>query len=156
MKSLSQFEIQTVEDGDVIVREGEEGRSMFIIKRGRVEIFKQVGGHEILLASLKRGDFFGEMSLLEGLPRSATARSLGSTELVVLRPGSLLLRIRQDPTFAFELLQQMSRRIRKLNDQLVFRVARAEFGNRLVRSSYMMTAASEYASQADALASEEV
>lgn len=129
---------------------------MFIIKQGRVEIFKQVGGHEILLATLERGDFFGEMSLLEGLPRSATARSVGSTELVVLRPGSLLLRIRQDPTFAFELLQQMSRRIRKLNDQLVFRVARAEFGNRLVRSSYMMTAASEYASQADALASEDV
>jgi CRP-like cAMP-binding protein len=101
------------------------------------------------LAVLDRGDFFGEMSLLEGLPRSATARARGKTELVVLRPGSLLLRIRKDPTFAFELLQQMSRRIRHLNDQLVFKVARAEFGNRLARSTFMMTAASEYIGQDD-------
>jgi hypothetical protein len=62
----------------------------------------------------------------------------------VLRPGSLLLQIRRDPTFAFELLQQMSRRIRELNEKLVFKVASAEFGNRLARSAFMMSAASEY------------
>jgi CRP/FNR family cyclic AMP-dependent transcriptional regulator len=138
------FETQIFEDGEVVVREGEETREMFVIKDGSVEIFRMVGGHEVRLATLERGAFFGEMSLLEGLPRSASARALGRTELVVLRPGTLLLRIRQDPTFAFELLQQMSRRIRQLNDQLVFRVARAEFGNRLARSAFMMTAASEY------------
>jgi CRP-like cAMP-binding protein len=146
---VPQYEIQTFDDGEVVVREGEETREMFVIKEGAIEIFRLVGGHEVRLAVLDRGDFFGEMSLLEGLPRSATARARGRTELVVLRPGSLLLRIRQDPTFAFELLQQMSRRIRQLNDQLVFKVARAEFGNRLARSAFMMTAASEYLSPND-------
>lgn len=144
MKQLSQHETQIFEDGDVVVREGEETREMFVIREGEVEIRKRVGGHEVQLAVLGRGAFFGEMSLLEGLPRSATVVARGRTALLVLRPGSLLLQIRRDPTFAFELLQQMSHRIRELNDQLVFRVATAEFGNRLARSVFMMTAASEY------------
>jgi CRP-like cAMP-binding protein len=144
MKNPSQYEIQTFEDGEIVVQEGDETREMFVIKEGAIEVFRNVGGHEVRLAVLDRGNFFGEMSLLEGLPRSATARARGKTELVVLRPGTLLLRIRQDPTFAFELLQQMSHRVRQLNDQLVLKVARAEFGNRLARSAFMMTAASEY------------
>jgi CRP-like cAMP-binding protein len=144
MKNPSQYEIQTFEDGEIVVQEGDETREMFVIKEGAIEVFRNVGGHEVRLAVLDRGNFFGEMSLLEGLPRSATARARGRTELVVLRPGTLLLRIRQDPTFAFELLQQMSHRVRQLNDQLVLKVARAEFGNRLARSAFMMTAASEY------------
>jgi CRP-like cAMP-binding protein len=145
MKVSKRHEIQSFEDGEVVVQEGDETREMFIIHQGSVEILKHVGGHEVQLAVLERGSFFGEMSLLEGLPRSATARAVGPTKLLVLRPGSLLLQIRRDPTFAFELLQQMSRRIRELNDKLVFKVATAEFGNRLARSAFMMSAISEYA-----------
>jgi CRP-like cAMP-binding protein len=146
MKVPKGHEIQTFDDGEVVVREGEETREMFIIREGRIEILKQVGGHEVRLAVLERGSFFGEMSLLEGLPRSATARAIGKTELVVLRPGSLLVQIRRDPTFAFELLQQMSRRVRELNDKLVLKVASAEFGNRLARASFLLSAVSEYKS----------
>jgi CRP-like cAMP-binding protein len=144
MKVPKGHEIQTFDDGEVVVREGEETREMFIIREGRIEIIKQVGGHEVRLAILERGSFFGEMSLLEGLPRSATARAIGKTELVVLRPGSLLVQIRRDPTFAFELLQQMSRRVRELNDKLVLKVASAEFGNRLARASFLLSAVAEY------------
>ena len=147
MKTLKGHEVQTFDDGEVVVREGEETREMFIIREGRIEILKQVGGHEVRLAVLERGSFFGEMSLLEGLPRSATARAIGRTELVVLRPGSLLVQIRRDPTFAFELLQQMSHRVRELNDKLVLKVASAEFGNRLARASFLLSAVAEYQSQ---------
>jgi CRP-like cAMP-binding protein len=89
------------------------------------------------------------MSLLEGLPRSATARAIGKTELVVLLPGSLLVQIRRDPTFAFELLQQMSRRVRDLNDKLVLKVANAEVGNRLARATFLLSALAEYAPGAE-------
>jgi CRP/FNR family transcriptional regulator, cyclic AMP receptor protein len=154
MKAPKGHEVQTFDDGEVVVREGEETREMFIIRVGRIEILKQVGGHEVRLAILERGSFFGEMSLLEGMPRSATARAIGKTELVVLRPGSLLVQIRRDPTFAFELLQQMSRRVRELNEKLVLKVASAEFGNRLARASFLMSAASEYASATDEEAAE--
>lgn len=149
MSMLRQHDIQNYKDGDVIVREGEQASDMFVIRAGQVEILKSVGGHDVRLAVLDRGSFFGEMSLLEGLPRSATARALGDTSLLVLRAGTLLLQIRRNPTFAFEMLQQMSHRIRELNDKLVFKVATAEFGNRLARSAFMMTAASEYTSAKD-------
>jgi CRP-like cAMP-binding protein len=149
MALTRQHEIQDFQDGEIIVREGETANDMFVIRSGQVEILKSVGGHDVRLAVLDRGSFFGEMSVLEGLPRSATARAIGKTSLLVLRAGSLLLQIRRNPTFAFEMLQQMSRRIRELNDKLVFKVATAEFGNRLARSAFMMTAASEYKSAGD-------
>jgi CRP/FNR family cyclic AMP-dependent transcriptional regulator len=155
MKSVSQNEIQAFDDGEIVFREGEESSSMFVLRSGTIEILKDVAGHQVRLAVLERGSFFGEMALLEGLPRSATARSVGKTSLLVLRPGSLLLQIRRDPTFAFELLRQMSGRIRDLNDKLVFKLATAEFGNRLARSAFVMSAAAEFSSSHDAAAAPE-
>ena len=109
---------ESYNDGDVIVREGEESREMFVIQRGSVAVLKQIAGAEVEISRLHRGDFFGEMSLLESLPRSATIRAVGETRLLVIRPGSLQLKIRRNPTFAFEMLQKMSHRLRVLNDRL--------------------------------------
>jgi CRP-like cAMP-binding protein len=111
--------VERYADGDVIVREGEMGREMYVIQRGSVVVTKSLGGRDLLLATLERGSFFGEMSLLESLPRSATVRAKGETELLVIEPGALLLKIRRDPTFAFEMLQHMSRRVRDLDDRLM-------------------------------------
>lgn len=144
MKNFGQHEVQSFTDGEIIFTEGESSSEMYVVRAGKIEISKHVGGHEIRLAMLDRGAFFGEMSLLEGLPRSASARAIGDVSLLVLRPGSLLLQIRRDPTFAFELLQQLSGRIRELNEKLTVQMATAEFGNRLARSVYMMSAAAEY------------
>jgi CRP/FNR family cyclic AMP-dependent transcriptional regulator len=144
MKISRHHEMETFANGDIVFREGEQTRDMYVIHEGRVEIIKESGGHEVQLAVLERGSFFGEMSLLEGLPRSATARAVGTAKLLVLRPGSLLLLIRRDPTFAFEMLQQMSSRIRELNEKLVQKVAIAEFGNRLARSAIIASATAEY------------
>ncbi|HEX5474611.1 MAG TPA: cyclic nucleotide-binding domain-containing protein [Vicinamibacterales bacterium] len=106
------------EDGEVIVTEGDSGADMFIVQTGRVAVTKTVGGRQVQLAILERGNFFGEMSLLESLPRSATVRAVGPARLVAIRTGELLLKIRRDPTFAFEMLQHMSGRIRHLDDQV--------------------------------------
>jgi CRP/FNR family cyclic AMP-dependent transcriptional regulator len=111
--------IERFRDGDIIVREGDLGREMYVIRRGRVEVTRSHDGRNVVLATLERGSFFGEMSLLEAEPRSATVRAKGDTELLVIEPGTLLLKIRRDPTFAFEMLQHMSRRIRNLDDQLM-------------------------------------
>jgi CRP-like cAMP-binding protein len=116
----SKTEVERVcRDGEYIVREGEMGREMFVIKSGQVRITKNVGDDEMVLATLKKGDFFGEMSLLESLARHADAVSVGDTRLLVIQPGGLLLRIRRDPTFAMEMLQRLSNRIRVQNDRLV-------------------------------------
>lgn len=144
MKVTRQTEVQTFTDGEIIFNEGESSSEMFVVRSGRVQISKRVGGRAIRLAMLERGSFFGEMSLLEGLPRSATAHAVGDVSLLVLRPGSLLVQIRRDPTFAFELLQQLSGRIRDLDEKLVFKLATAEFGNRLARSAFLMGTEAEY------------
>ncbi len=106
------------QDGEVIVREGGQESEMFIIQDGSVRVSKSIAGREIELAVLGRGDFFGEMSLLESLPRSATVRALGSTRVQVIQPGGLMLKFRRDPSFAFEMLQHLSGRLRHM-DQIL-------------------------------------
>ena len=57
--------------GDIIFSEGDIGTEMFILQSGAVELFKQIAGETRVLATLEKGDFFGEMSVLEDLPRTA-------------------------------------------------------------------------------------
>src|ERR1700737_1181568 len=59
--------------GTMLFREGDKGEKMYVIPSGKVNIWKQISDSEIPLAVLGSGEFFGEMALLEGLPRSAGA-----------------------------------------------------------------------------------
>jgi CRP-like cAMP-binding protein len=138
--------VERYADGEIIVREGEAGREMYVIQRGSVEVTKSLGGREMVLATLERGTFFGEMSLLESLPRNATVRAKGDTELLVIDPGSLLLKIRRDPTFAFEMLQHMSRRIRELDDRLFRILSGPRLTSDEVQAIKMSTITSQYQS----------
>jgi CRP-like cAMP-binding protein len=105
-------------DGERIVAAGEPGTEMFVVKSGGVVISRQVNGRDVELDRLGRGQFFGEMSLLESLPRDADVRAVGPTRLLVLGQGGLLLRLRRDPSFGLEMLQQLSSRVRALNAKL--------------------------------------
>jgi CRP/FNR family transcriptional regulator, cyclic AMP receptor protein len=107
------------EDGQIICREGETSEEMFVIQSGKVRIVKEKDGVQVQLAVLEKADFFGEMSLLEGLPRDATAIAIGTTHVLVMSSGALLVRLRRDPTFAFELLRRLSGRVRALNARLL-------------------------------------
>jgi CRP-like cAMP-binding protein len=109
---------RTYNSGDIVFAEGDKGTEMFIVQEGKVVVTRKVAGADVFLATLERGDFFGEMALLESLPRSATCRALGNTRLLAIRSGELLMKIRRDPTFAVEMLQHMSRRIRYLDEQI--------------------------------------
>jgi CRP-like cAMP-binding protein len=111
--------IKTYQDGEVIVKEGSSGTEMYIISTGAVRVTKLMNDKEVELARLDRGDFFGEMSLLENVPRSATVTAVGTTKVLVLNIGNFMLKIRRDPSFAFTLMQKMSKRIRSLNDNLL-------------------------------------
>ena len=101
----------TFRDGDYVVRAGDEGGEMYIVQSGAVEVVRP-GTPPIRLA---QGEFFGEMSLLESLPRDADVRAVGETRVVVVSQGDLLMRIRRDPTFALEMLHKMSGRLRAAN-----------------------------------------
>ncbi|WP_295899342.1 Crp/Fnr family transcriptional regulator [uncultured Bdellovibrio sp.] len=122
-KRFTDQQVLKLTDGEVLFREGDLSREMYIVQRGTVEVYKKVEGSTVILGKVERGSMVGEMSLLESLPRSASARSVGDTTLLVLDPGSFLLKIRRDPTFAFELMKQLSGRIRQTNEKLVALIA---------------------------------
>ena len=109
---------QVYQDEDVIIREGDKSSEMYIIKSGAVKVTKKTKKGEFTLATLSSGDFFGEMALFERARRSATVSAVGETRVTVLHPGSFLYRIHQDPTLVFEMIQKMSKRIRRLNEEL--------------------------------------
>jgi CRP-like cAMP-binding protein len=106
------------EAGEVLFRQGDKGVDMFVIQSGVVEISRGEGSERALMATLHQGDFFGEMSLLESMPREADATATTHTELLVITQGGLLLRLRRDPTFAIEMLHKLSGRVRALNLRL--------------------------------------
>jgi CRP/FNR family cyclic AMP-dependent transcriptional regulator len=105
-------------DGELVFDEGHEGRDLYIIQEGRVRIAKRTPVGSLDLATFERGEFFGDMALLQGIPRFASAHAVGPTRLLVLQPGGFLLKIRRDPTFAFEMLQQLSMRVKVSNERL--------------------------------------
>jgi len=95
--------------GTTIFQEGEQGQSMFAIKRGRVAII--VSG--VTVDTLAEDEVFGEMALLEKATRSASAVTLEETELVEIDESQFYLFVRQNPHFALQLMQLLSERLRR-------------------------------------------
>ena len=92
-RDLPQHQVETVEAqlqtvqfdaGDVIVRQGAPADKFFIIVEGEVEVIRDDDGAERQIATLKRGQFFGEMAILRDTPRMATVRALGATTLFAM------------------------------------------------------------------------
>ena len=82
---LEAFTLKSSNEGDAIITEGEKGDSLFIVKSGHVEVSTVAdGGKRVVLGQLKEGDFFGEVALLTGKPRTATITALSPVELMEL------------------------------------------------------------------------
>jgi small-conductance mechanosensitive channel/CRP-like cAMP-binding protein len=91
------------DDGEILVREGEQGDSLFVIEHGRVSVSTAVVAAEsgpLQLAIMEAGSFFGEISLLTGEPRSATVTSEGGCEVLVLSKEAIAPLLEQDPRLA--------------------------------------------------------
>lgn len=104
-------------DGTVIFREDEPGDCMYYITRGQVRISKASPKGEVHIATLGEGEIFGEMSLFDRLPRSATATAVGEINLLTVDKKKFFASISRDPTLAFKILEAMSTRTRRLNDE---------------------------------------
>jgi CRP/FNR family cyclic AMP-dependent transcriptional regulator len=130
--------IAVYDDGEFIFDEGDTSRDLFIIQEGEVEIIKKSDRGELKLAVFKRGDFFGDMALLQGGQRFAGARAQGRTKLLILQPGGFLLKIRRDPTFAFEMLQALSMRIKVSNERLIHLIQKGNIPKNLLDEILLM------------------
>ena len=105
-------------DGEIIVRQGEPGDCMFVVQSGTVEVLREDDGETTVLAELGPNDFFGEMSLFEHEPRSATVRAKRNARVLTVDRKTLFRRIQSDPSLALNLLRTMSHRIRALDRRL--------------------------------------
>ena len=108
-----------VKEGEIFIKEGDDSDSIYIIHEGEVEVIKLHSGEIIRLAVLGRDDFFGEMSIFEREVRMATVRALTDVRLLTIDKKTFLRRIQTDPSLAFRIVETMSRRIRKLDTELV-------------------------------------
>ena len=106
------------QDGEIIVRQGDVGDSMFVIQEGKVEVLREDDGQETRLRVAEEGEFMGEMSIFERQKRSATLRALGKVRILTIDKKNFLRRIHEDPSLAFRIAQNMSSRIRELSDEI--------------------------------------
>lgn len=105
-------------DGEVIVRQGDVGESMFVIQEGEVDVVFERDGREVFLRTLGKGEFLGEMAIFGRAGRSATARARGEARLLSVDRKNFMRRIHEDPSLAFRVVETMSQRIRELTDEV--------------------------------------
>ena len=104
--------------GTVLCHEGDPGHDMFIIQKGKVQVRKNVGTGEKVLAFLSDGEFFGEMALLLGMDRSATVEVVEDSKILVIAPDTFENLLKNSPEIALKMLKKMALRLRALDDKL--------------------------------------
>ncbi len=115
----------SLKTGETLFNAGEPGESLFVVRSGSVELFiKDTVGQKIVLTISETGDLFGELSLLDSGPRTATAVALSDTELLMLDRDDLLLLFQKRPDAALNMLAAMSTMTRKADELLRTRVSR--------------------------------
>jgi len=106
--------------GETIVKEGEQAVAFFMITKGKVEVISGAGTKKsVVLATSGSGDVFGEMSLLDGMPRNATVKATTDTECLVLSRWDFIAELRTNPHIAVAMLPILSKRLREANDRLL-------------------------------------
>jgi CRP-like cAMP-binding protein len=104
--------------GDVIFEEGSAGRELFVVLEGKVEIAKIDGGTKTVILTLGKGEFFGEMAVIDGSSRSATAIAASpNTRVMRINHARFVYLVSQQPAFALMIMDALSKRLRVSNDR---------------------------------------
>ena len=118
-------DVVQVSSGETLFQAGEPGESLFIVRSGAIELYiKDTAGQKIVLMVAEERDLFGELSLLDSGPRTATAMALTDSELLVLDRDDLLLLFQKRPDAALHMLAAMGGMTRKADELLRTRVSR--------------------------------
>ena len=111
--------------GETIFHAGDLGDALYIVKDGEVELYiRDTTGQKIVLATVSKNELFGELSMLDSRPRSATALAVVDCELLLLDRDDLLLLFKKQPDAALNMLAAMSGMLRKVDRLLQTRVSR--------------------------------
>ncbi len=115
--SLDQF-AQELPAGTVLFREGERGNVMYVVQHGEVELRRQMGATERVIAVVSPGQFFGEMAILKDRPRSASAVVRHDARLLVIGGTTFEAMLRARPEIALRILSTLTDRIESANQQI--------------------------------------
>jgi len=126
-------------EGDVLFREGERGDVMYLIREGKIKITKGGDDDEKVLAVLKEGDFFGEMAIIDGSPRSASAIAATPSSLLVIDKETFKSKIRENPLIEY-VLETLTKRLKTTDEQIRLLTIKSE-ERRVV--AYIITKAKE-------------
>lgn len=108
------FPLQTFEAGEKIFLQDDEGAHMYVIRSGRVNIVAS----GTILENIGPNGIFGELALLDGSPRSATAVALEPTEVAIIDESAFLYMVEQNPRIALQLMRRLAERLRRMNQSL--------------------------------------
>ncbi|MDE5446030.1 cyclic nucleotide-binding domain-containing protein [Bradyrhizobium sp. CSA207] len=110
-KCINAFDV-----GDVIFEEGSTGRELFVVLDGEVEIAKVSGKTRTTIVRLGKGEFFGEMAVIDGSARSATAIAAApNTKVMRINHARFVYLVSQQPAFALMVMDALSKRLRASN-----------------------------------------
>jgi len=106
----------SVETGHPVFAQGDEGDAMYVIEDGAVDIVAGSGKQKVILRSLFKQQYFGELSLLDGAPRSATAVANRETHLLALERDDFVTFIKSRPDAALSIMHEVGERMRATNE----------------------------------------
>ena len=122
--------------GEVLFRKGDPGDALYGVVNGRLRIHALgADGHDALLNIMRPGDVFGEIALIDGLPRTADATAIDAVDLMMLRRSEFMDLLRRENELTLHLLQLTCRRLRWLSDMVedaTFLTAPARLAKRLL------------------------
>jgi signal transduction histidine kinase len=112
-------ETVSIPAGQLVLREGDQGDSLYVVLTGELEVTKRQGSQDILLALYKPGQFFGEMALLEQAPRSASVRTLQESRLLVISQAAFQTLLSCSPSAPLKILHTVTSRLRSTESALI-------------------------------------
>jgi CRP-like cAMP-binding protein len=114
--------------GAVVFQEGEEGGEMYIIQKGKVRISKSFAGRMYVIAVLEKGDFFGEMAIVNRIKRTATVTALDAVELLAFDREGLANMITKNARVGLSIIDKLCRRLQNANLKIHHLVKKDEMG----------------------------
>jgi CRP/FNR family transcriptional regulator, cyclic AMP receptor protein len=117
-KCINEYDVD-----DVIFEEGSTGRELFVVLDGKIDIVKIIGASKTVIVTLGKGEFFGEMAVIDGSSRSATAIAAApNTRVMRINHARFVYLVSQQPAFALMIMDALSKRLRASN-AVTFRAA---------------------------------
>ena len=121
---MMQKNVVYYQNGEKIIEAGKKENKMYIILEGEVEITLSDGNNKIVVAYLKKSDFFGEISLFANTPRSATVTARGSVKLVYIdNVNDLKTFLVKNPTFAAKMVSILAKRLAQTDEILIGKIS---------------------------------